>query len=108
GNNFPVEIILGAKKLIGKTASVSIYKNKVLKGTQRVNITSENFSSALNFTLSADAPGISRYNVTLSLEENEMSKVQDNRFFILDVINHKEKVLLLANAPHPDVNAIRD
>jgi len=108
GNTFPVEFIVNAKKLNGKTAKITVYKNNVLISMQRFNIASDNFSSAINFTLSADVPGISRYSAKLVLEDSVKSLREETRFFIIDVINNKEKILLLAAAPHPDLNAIRE
>ena len=106
GNSFPAEILINAIDLKDKSVTVSIAQaGKVLK-SELVAINSNNFSSTFNFLLDADKPGIQKYTVSISTLEEDKNKQNNIQSFVIDVIDNREKVLILANAPHPDVAAI--
>ena len=106
GNSFPVEVVVNAIDLKDKSISVSISNNgKVLK-SENLTINSNSFSATLNYLLEADKSGIQKYTVSISTI-NEDKNIQNNtQSFIIDVIDNREKVLILANAPHPDIAAL--
>jgi len=108
GNNFPVEVILSAKKFNGKEINVEVFQNNVQKAEQHLKITSDNFLSTVNFTLNAQTVGLLRYNVKTSVLEDEKNRSNNSQSFVVEVIDNKEKVLLLVNSPHPDISAIKD
>ncbi len=108
GNIFPFEVIITSKKYSGKEVTVSIMHNGIKKGEQKIKITSDNFLASSNFTLSADVGGIQKYTINVSGLEGEKNTGNNSQSFLIDVIDSRYKVLFLANAPHPDVSAIRD
>jgi hypothetical protein len=108
GNQFLAEVTINAIKLNGEECVVSISKNNIKKSEQKVKINSQNFISTVNFILDADAPGVQRYTVTLSPVKGETNLVNNSQTFIVDVIDNRDKILLVSNAPHPDVSAISE
>ncbi|MCW3076416.1 MAG: hypothetical protein JWO32_1025 [Bacteroidetes bacterium] len=108
GNIFPVEVILSSKKYLGKMVTVSLTEpnGKVL--TQEVKVNSENFLGTLTFTLNATVPGIQHYHVKTSIQEGEKNVSNNHQSFVIEVIDNRSKILLLANYPHPDVSAIKE
>lgn len=108
GNIFPAEVIVSAKNFIGKEVVVSLSQNQTEKAKQTVKITSDNFLATCNFTFNANTVGISKYVARISVLDGEKNVLNNQQSFIIDVIDNKEKVLLLATAPHPDVAAIKD
>ncbi len=107
GNQFPVEVQVQASDLKGKDAIVSISQGGKKLGEQNIKYTSSNHSAALNFLLTADKAGLQRYEVNVSVVDGELNKSNNNMPFVVDVIDKREKVLILANAPHPDINALK-
>lgn len=106
GNSFPVEVVVNAIDLKDKSVSVSISSNgKVLK-SENTTINSNSFSSTLNYLLEADKPGIQKYTVSISTITEDKNIQNNTQSFIIDVIDNREKVLILANAPHPDIAAL--
>ena len=108
GNQFPVEVQLQAKKLKNTRVKVVITQDGLEKGAEFVEITSDNFSSTCSFTLTADKRGVAKYTAkveVLALEKNKLNNAQQ---FLVEVIDNREKILVLANAPHPDVAAIKE
>lgn len=108
GNNFPVEVVVNAKKFIGKEISVSLLEGGIEKSKQNLKITSDNFLSACNFTLSASKVGVVRYTAKVTVLDGEKNSSNNQQPFVIEVIDNKEKILFLAVNPHPDVAAIKD
>lgn len=107
GNQFPVEVQIQAGDLPGKSAEVSISQNGRKLSAQTLKYTSSNHNSVLNFLLNAEKAGLQRYEVNLSFNEGEQNKSNNTSSFVIEVIDKREKILLLANAPHPDINALK-
>ncbi len=108
GNIFPAEVIVTAKNFIGKDVVVSLFQNQVEKAKQTIKINSDNFLATCNFTFNANTVGVSKYNVRITVLEEEKNILNNQQSFVVDVIDNKEKVLLLGTAPHPDIAAIKD
>src|SRR5207237_791690 len=103
GNNFPVEVIVHAKQFQGKEVTVSISDQHVILSKQNLLITSDDFAGTCNFTLQATTPGIIQYRSQASFLTDEINKANNGRTFVIEVINNKEKILLVNSAPHPDI-----
>ena len=106
GNSFPAEVIVNAIDLKDKSITVTLSQAGKLLKSELLAINSNNFSSTLNFLLDADKPGIQKYTVSISTLEEDKNKQNNSQSFVIDVIDNREKVLILANAPHPDIAAL--
>ncbi len=106
GNGFPVEVVVNATDLKGKDVTISVSQNGQVKKTQELKIGSDHYSGTFNFILDADKPGVQKYNVVVSSPAEDKNKLNNAQSFVIDVIDNREKILLLCNAPHPDVAAI--
>lgn len=105
-NSFPAEVVVNAIDLKDKSTNISISQGgKVLK-SENIVINSNNFSKVYNFILDANQSGIQKYTVSVSTIGEEKNKQNNAQSFVVDVIDNREKILILANAPHPDVAAI--
>lgn len=107
GNQFPVEVQVQATDLRGKNASVSIMQGDKKIAEQKISYNSTNQSSVLNFLLNADKAGLQRYQVMVSVAEGEQNKNNNAASFVVDIIDKREKILIVAGAPHPDINALK-
>lgn len=107
GNEFPVEVIVGANRSKGLQSTLSvIQKGKVLYSTN-IRFKSDQYFETKKFTLKAGEAGLQRYTIRLSTVEDEISTVNNSQDIFIDVLDSKQKILLLAAAPHPDVSAIK-
>ncbi len=106
GNSFPLEVLINAIDLKDKHITVSIsHSGKVLK-SEAITINSNAFSTTLNYILDADKSGVQKYTVSISTLEEDKNKQNNTQSFVIDVIDNREKILILANAPHPDIAAL--
>lgn len=108
GNAFPAEVIINSKKYKGKEATVSLTDARGKKLSQKIIINSDNFLSAITFTLNADFPGLQRYAVNINALDGEKNTSNNYQSFVVEVIDNRSKILLLANYPHPDVSAVKE
>ncbi len=107
GNKFPVRIHLKANELRGKSSVLSITKNGTELFSQKVNVINDNFTEVIDVELHAAKAGLQQYNVELKPVDEEVNKKNNYRTIIIDVIDSKQKVLILYNSAHPDVGALK-
>lgn len=108
GNNFPVEANIESYFCEGCNLEISINSNG--KELIKENIKSDKniFYKNFNFLLKAEKPGLQKYTVNISRTQGEIS-YQNNSFdFYIDIIDGRQKVLILANSPHPDISALKN
>jgi hypothetical protein len=107
-NQFPVDVEIEAKKLAGQSAEISIYqKGKKIK-SQLIQYGKEEFDfKQVSFLLDATQVGIQRYTAVLSVLGQEYNTENNRRDFYIEVLDARSKVLLLADAPHPDITALK-
>lgn len=108
GNKFPVEVITQAFKLNSNASTVSIFKDGTKKAELPLKINSDNFIQTLSFFLEAEKPGVQKYKVVVNSLPEENNKTNNTMDFVVDVIDTREKILILSSAPHPDIAAIKE
>ncbi|HTN46951.1 MAG TPA: vWA domain-containing protein [Flavipsychrobacter sp.] len=73
-----------------------------------LNITTEAFDKTVAFTVKADRIGLHHYVIEAPEVEGEANTNNNRKDIFVEVVSEKKNILLLAAAPHPDINAIRD
>lgn len=106
-NYFPLEIITNARKLEGQSFTVSVKSDneELFKKTVRIN--SEDDLLKIPVQLEANEPGIKKYTVAVSRLDGEVSYANNVQNVYIDILDTRQKILILAGAPHPDVSAIK-
>lgn len=108
GNDFPVEVLIKADRLKGKSTKLRILYNNEIIESKDIVIEQSIALYKYNFRIEAKYPGLQRYKVILDSVENEINYDNNAQDFIIDVQNNKQEILLLANSPHPDISVIRN
>lgn len=106
-NTFPINVVIQAQKLKGKSTSVKISRDGVVIGQETIQINSSSFIATFPFQIKADKVGIQRYQISINPIDGEFSLNNNIKDVFIEVIDSRQKVLLLASSPHPDVAAIR-
>lgn len=107
GNTFPLEITAEARQFKGKSAQVSVSKNDEVLFTQTLNFTSDKYSATIPVQLQAKEKGMQRYRIKIASLPGEITYSNNVQDIFIEVLDGREKVLLLAAAPHPDIAAIK-
>jgi hypothetical protein len=108
GNEFPLQIVVSAKKLKNATTTLTIQKGKNTLFTQKITITNDAFTTTIPVYLEAKNVGLQHYKIKLSALPGEMTLSNNERDVFIEVLDSRQKVLIVSNAPHPDVAAIKE
>lgn len=108
GNRFPMEITVEGRKASGENAQLTISRKGNVLFSQSITFSGERSFHTVPVTLDASEVGLQRYTVSISSVSNEITIANNTRDVFIDVLDSRQKVLILAHAPHPDINAIRD
>lgn len=111
GDKFSVQVDIAARNCAGAGSSLTISKiderstNQLIE--EPVRIQNNDFFETREFLLDADKAGVQRYRVSLNTLSGEVSRSNNYREFYVEVLDARQKILILGNAPHPDMAAIR-
>ena len=108
GNQFPVQAEVSSNGFQGRSATVVLRQGGRELGRQSINFASNDTFNQVTFQTTATQKGVQHYVVEVLPQPGEFSTLNNRQDAYLDIIDGKEKVLLLALTPHPDVKAIRN
>ena len=108
GNRFLVNVDLSSFLLKGKSTSIFLKngQGKILQ-SKKLNIAKNDDFQTVSFEVQADKEGKQRFIIEAQPIAGEHSIKNNTKDFLIDVVNGKEKILLVAYAPHPDLKAIK-
>ncbi|UBM59450.1 VWA domain-containing protein [Marinilongibacter aquaticus] len=107
GNRFPLQVEFTAHLCKNQQALVLVKSGGEVLDKKTVRIEKDDDFFTVAFELPADKPGKKRFTVEVSPLSGEKNVMNNRREIIIETIDGKQKVLLLAANPHPDVKAIR-
>lgn len=108
GNQFPVQIIVEGRKAAGASSTLTVSRNGNTLFSQNITFNGDRDFQTINLVLEAKEIGLQRYTVSLGGIDNELTFNNNRKDFFIDVLDGREKILILAQAPHPDVAALRE
>ena len=108
GNSFPLEIVAEARKYRGKTTTLIVSKGAQVLFTKELNINSDAFITTVPVQVDAKEVGLQRYKIKLSSLDGEASYTNNEQDIFVEVLDGRQKVLILANSPHPDIAALKE
>lgn len=107
GNRFPMEIVTEARKAEGLSTRVQVtHKGKVIYN-ELLTFSSDYVLDTRRLTLDATEAGLQKYTVTVSPVEGEVSLINNKKEVYIDVLENRQKILIVGAAPHPDLAALR-
>lgn len=107
GNVFPVEIVVEAVKSEGLTGKLTISKEGENVYSKMIEFTSDHHFETVMAELEASEAGMEKYEIRIDPVDNESNIENNYREFYIDVIDSRQKVLILSDSPHPDIGAIK-
>ncbi len=107
GNKFPVQVVVEIKQMKNATAKMTVSHGGKDLFTKEIAATSNHYTETVNIELDAQQVGLQRYTILLTPQPEEISTKNNSKEFVIDVIDSKQKILILANSPHPDMAALK-
>lgn len=90
----------------GKSVVVRLKQGGKDLGSQNLTFSSANDYKTVEFVTDASKVGYQRYSISVSALDGEQTLTNNQKDFYVEVIDGREKILLMYQSPHPDVNAI--
>ncbi len=110
GDKTTMRVEFSSRNAKGAKTTLNVYKGKA-GGTKvhskTVTINKENFLYSEEIIVDVDKAGIQQFTVTLSPVEGEQSTGNNRQNIYIDVLDSRQKILILANSPHPDLSALK-
>lgn len=107
GNSFPLEIRIDARQSSGSSSELTIEEEGVVITKRTVSISGNRYHTTIPVFIDAKTKGLKHYRVSLSAINGEATVSNNSRDIYIDVVESKQKVLIVAAAPHPDLAAFK-
>ncbi|MEM1327874.1 MAG: hypothetical protein AAGI23_18085 [Bacteroidota bacterium] len=111
GDRFAIQVDVAAQNSSGQRSNlvVSRIENGSSSTLQTINIpiNQTDFFTTREIILDANAAGVQRYRVSLSTVSGEASTINNSRDFFVEVLDARQKIAVIAQAPHPDLTALK-
>ncbi len=106
-NEFNVEVQVQAFEGKGTESVLSVMQDGKIVYTEKIRINSNAFAQTYPVKLKASRLGMQKYTIQLSAIPDEISKRNNIQQLFIDVIDARQKVLIAAAGPHPDIAALK-
>ncbi len=108
GNRFPVEVDAQFLKLNGTPLKLSVIHNNEELESVVITPPNQNYFYSHEFILDAGTAGLKHYSVNIQTVENEQNTKNNVSGFVINVLENKQKILILSDGYHPDIGAIKN
>ncbi len=108
GNRFPIEITVEGRKAHGESATLTVQRKGSVLYSETILFQGDRFFKTIPITINATEVGLQKYSVQLTPIDHEVTLLNNHKDVFIDVLDSRQKVLILAQAPHPDLNALRE
>lgn len=107
GNKFPIEIISEAKMSKGSQTNISIEHRGKVVFSESWSIDNDFDLNKKKAILEAKNLGLQKYTIRIKQIENEVTLTNNVQEIYIDVLESRQRVLILASSPHPDIAALK-
>ena len=107
GATFPVRVTMAARDMAGSKAQLAVKINGRVIEQRDIDIPSNRFSKEIDFMMEAERKGVMQIDLELGGVTGEEQLQNNVRHIFVEVLDQKYKILCVANAPHPDLAALR-
>lgn len=111
GDKFSVQIDIAARNCGGSSSTLTLAKveGANVRNLQQIPlpIDKNDFFNTREIILDADQSGVQRYRISLTQVQGEATVVNNSKEFFVDVLDARQKLLIAANSPHPDISALK-
>ncbi|MCF8331248.1 MAG: hypothetical protein K9H84_02250 [Bacteroidales bacterium] len=107
GNKFPLEVDVSAVNANNEKSLIQVYKNSELLESKSITVDSRKWQKKFSFVFEASEKGMQQYDIRLKTIDSENNTMNNYQKVFIEVLESKQRVLLLGRRPHPDIAAIK-
>jgi hypothetical protein len=110
-DQFTIQADISADNCSNQRTTLEVFEvtdngQKKLK-EEKIVIKGNDFFTSKDITLNANRSGVIKYRIKLSTLSGESLTSNNSKDIVIEVLDARQKILLLANAPHPDIAALK-
>lgn len=106
GNKFPIVAEIQHYGFPQEEVTVSVLKDGKPIASQKTTLGTEGELQQVEFLIDAEQRGLQHYKVRVDTLSGEFTTSNNEKQVFIDIVEGREKILLAAAVPHPDVKAI--
>jgi len=107
GNDFEMEVLTEAYQSKGEDMHLSVTEDGRPVHCEIISSNTDVFKKVVTVKLNADKKGLHKFNFYISPIKNELSVQNNSETVYVEVLDVKQKMLLLYDGPHPDITVIK-
>jgi len=107
GDMLPFSVNISANQMAGEKATLLVSAFGKQQFSKEIVVNEESHNQSFDFSIKAEASGKQRITIIIESNAEEISKENNRRDVFIDILDTRKKLLILANAPHPDLGAIK-
>lgn len=106
-NDFTLDVEIQAYDSKGETSQLNVFENGKKIKEVAFKIDAGSFVKVFPLKIKANKIGVQQYTVTVTNLKNEITVKNNSQTVFIEVIDARQKILLAAAAPHPDLATLR-
>lgn len=107
GDKFSVQMDIGAVNCAGASTRLVVRKGSATLVDKPLSIDKDDFFKTEELLLDASQAGIQKYTISLSTVAGELSTANNSKDIYIEVLDARQKILILAESPHPDLGTFK-
>ncbi|MGB5980452.1 MAG: hypothetical protein WBG62_23770 [Cyclobacteriaceae bacterium] len=107
GNRFPLVAEVFNQGMTPRNLDVTVSRNGKVLDTKQVNFENDREVKQVRFLMDATEEGMQHYVVSVAAVDGEFTEKNNRKDVFVDIVKGKQKILIAAASPHPDIKAIR-
>lgn len=107
GDFLPFSVNISATRMAGEKATLVVSAFGKQQFSKDILVNEESYNMSFDFSIKAENSGKQRVSILIQTNAEEISKENNRRDVFIDILDTRKKLLILANAPHPDLGAIK-
>lgn len=108
GNKFPVEIDIRYQGMHNQNLRFNILHRGVSVFSENIYTRESDGFITISTFLDAENKGLQYYTALVETNLDEPNKYNNSQQFVINVLENKQKILIIANGSHPDAGALKD
>lgn len=106
-NEFTLDIEMQGYQAKGENVKLTVAENGVKVKEENIAINAQEFIKNVPVKLRANKVGIQKYTINVSSLANEITTKNNTQTIFIEVIDARQKILLVSGGPHPDITTLK-
>lgn len=107
GNDFEIEVVAEAYQSKGEQMRLTVSEDGSPVHAETIPVNADAFKKVVTVKVNADKKGQHKFNISIVPVKNELSVQNNAQTIYVDVLDVKQKILMLYDGPHPDITVIK-